>query len=522
MNFTNIGIRTKLYLGFGAMVAIVIVLVGVAYASFARFSQANDLNACSEEMIKQVSGMLESLANIQTATRGYALTGTEEFLTPMQEGKKSFGARLEKAKVLAPDHPQQLERLKKLQEEQQKWLKAAIEPVLKMRRGVTAGVIEFESLVQFEQGGRGERSMNAMRTMIAEITNAERALLEQRSQEVASLHKLTNSILMGGGAITAALAIILSTLLIRSIMIPLNQAVRVAQTVATGDLTSDIVVMSKDETAQLLKALKEMNGNLANIVIQVRSGTDAIATASKEIAAGSTNIASRTESQASSLEETTSAIEQLTDMVKQNALNAQEANQLVIEASDHAVKGGEVVSHVVDTMGSIRDSSRKIVDIISVIDGIAFQTNILALNAAVEAARAGEQGRGFAVVATEVRGLAQRSAAAAKEIKQLISDSVEKVDAGSKFVDQAGATMSEIVNSFKRVTDIMGKIATSSKEQSSGIEEFNRSIGHIDEMTQQNAALVQETATAAECMQELAQGLTKMVGMFRLRSDVGS
>ena len=209
MNVANIGIRTKLYLGFGAVVVIVIVLVGVAYASFTRFSQANDLNARSQEMIKQAHIMLESLANIQTATRGYALTDTEEFLAPMLEGKKSFGDRLEKARLLAVDNPQQLERLQKLQEEQQKWLKAAIEPVLKMRRGVTAGVIEFESLVQFEQGGRGERSMNLMRMMLAEISDAETALLAQRSQDVAWLQKLTSSILIGGGVFAVVLATLL-------------------------------------------------------------------------------------------------------------------------------------------------------------------------------------------------------------------------------------------------------------------------------------------------------------------------
>ena len=519
MNFANFKIRTKLYFGFGAVVAILIILVAIAYASFARFSHANELNVRSQNMIKQAHDMLESLVNIQTGVRGYALTATEEFLAPMKEGKKLFNTGLEKAKFLAADNPQQLARLQKLQEEQQTWLKVAIDPVLKMRRGVTAGVIQFDSLVQFEQGGRGERSINAMRAMLAEISDAETALLAQRSREVASLRDLTDSILIGGGAIAAVLAVIISSLLIRNIANPLTEAVRVAQTVASGDLTSDIVVKSKDETAQLFKALQEMNDNLENIALQVRAGTEAIAAATSQIAAGSVNISARIESQANSLQEAASSIGHLTDMVRQNAQSAKDANQVVITAANHAVKGEEVVGHVVDTMGSIKDCSHKIVDIISVIDGIAFQTNLLALNAAVEAARAGEQGRGFAVVAAEVRGLAQRSAAAAKEIKMLIGDSVEKVDIGSKLVDQAGVTMSEVMGTFKRVTAIMSEIVASSQEQSSSIEEFSRTINHIDEMTQQNAALVEETAAATESMQEQAQSLTRMVGMFRLKGN---
>ncbi|HEY8606887.1 MAG TPA: methyl-accepting chemotaxis protein, partial [Noviherbaspirillum sp.] len=241
-----------------------------------------------------------------------------------------------------------------------------------------------------------------------------------------------------------------------------------------------------------------------------------IGVASREIASGNADLSSRTESQASSLEETASSMEELTSTVKQNAENARQANQLVVSASDVALRGGEVVGQVVQTMASIKDSSRKIVDIIGVIDGIAFQTNILALNAAVEAARAGEQGRGFAVVAAEVRSLAQRSAGAAKEIKSLIGDSVEKVDAGSNLVDVAGKTMGEIVTSVKHVADIMNEISAASQEQSSGIEEVNRAIAQMDEMTQQNAALVEQAAAAADSMQTQAAALAQAVAVFRV------
>ncbi|WP_295758837.1 methyl-accepting chemotaxis protein [Undibacterium sp.] len=310
--------------------------------------------------------------------------------------------------------------------------------------------------------------------------------------------------------------VLLGYWLIASISKPLSYAVRIAQNIALGDLTQKIQVESRDETGHLLEALADMNTHLVQTVSEVRNGTDTIATASAQIAAGNLDLSSRTEQQASSLEETASAMEELTSTVKQNADNAGQANQLVVAANDYAVQGQAVVGEVVQTMGSIKDSSRKIVDIIGVIDGIAFQTNILALNAAVEAARAGEQGRGFAVVASEVRNLAQRSASAAKEIKSLIDDSVSKVDAGSGLVDSAGATMSQIVTSVKQVADIMSEIAAASHEQSDGIEQVNLAVMQMDETTQQNAALVEQAAAAAASMQNQAANLAETVSVFKL------
>lgn len=316
------------------------------------------------------------------------------------------------------------------------------------------------------------------------------------------------------GALAAGFA--LAVFMARVIATPLTIAVGVARQVAAGDLTADIRPASKDETGELMSSLKEMNDSLLDIVSQVRSGTETISTASSEIAAGNLDLSSRTEQQAGSLEETASAMEELTSTVKQNADNARQANQLAVSASEVAIAGGNVVSKVVNTMGSINDSSRKIVDIISVIDGIAFQTNILALNAAVEAARAGEQGRGFAVVASEVRSLAQRSSAAAKEIKVLIDDSVAQVNVGSKLVEEAGNTMTEVVNSVKRVTDIVGEITSASQEQSDGIGQINLAITQMDEVTQQNAALVEEAAAAAQSLQDQAEKLSEVVSIFKL------
>ncbi|HEU0264684.1 MAG TPA: methyl-accepting chemotaxis protein [Geobacterales bacterium] len=305
----------------------------------------------------------------------------------------------------------------------------------------------------------------------------------------------------------------------RSITVPLSQAVAVAEQVASGDLTSDIEVTSHDETGQLLLALKKMNDGLEAMVSEVRESSDAIASATQQIATGNSDLSQRTEEQASALEETASSMEELTSTVHQNKENAQHANQLALSANEVAAKGGEVIRRVVTTMQSISDSSKRIVDIISVIDGIAFQTNILALNAAVEAARAGQQGRGFAVVAGEVRNLAQRSAAAAKEIKGLISDSVNKVEEGTREVNHAGATIEELITSVKRVTDIMAEITAASVEQSSGIEQVNTAITQMDQVTQQNAALVEEAASAAEAMEDQAQSLVQLMSRFKVAED---
>ncbi|SNS91854.1 methyl-accepting chemotaxis protein [Noviherbaspirillum humi] len=364
-----------------------------------------------------------------------------------------------------------------------------------------------------------EKLVPALRSYIETVEATleyQQHLAEEAHVKVKSIEQSSVNIVLLISLFALGLGALLSWLISRSILVPLNKAVSVARTVASGDLTSRIEVQSADETGQLLQALKDMNDSLTSIVGEVKRSSDTIATASVQIASGNQDLSSRTEQQAASLEETASSMEELTSTVKQNADNARQANQLAISASDVAVKGGEVVGQVVDTMSAITESSRKIVDIIDTIDGIAFQTNILALNAAVEAARAGEQGRGFAVVAAEVRSLAQRSAAAAKEIKGLIDNSVEKVDIGSRLVEQAGTTMDEVVSSIRRVSDIVGEIAAASQEQSTGIEQVNLAIGQMDQVTQQNAALVEEAAAATESMQDQVRSLARSVGAFNL------
>jgi methyl-accepting chemotaxis protein-1 (serine sensor receptor) len=354
-----------------------------------------------------------------------------------------------------------------------------------------------------------QQQMNDLIQLQMDVSKAE---YEQSQARYSSSRIIAIAAIALGLLVGAAMAVSLISGITRS----LAEALKLARSVAEGDLTQRVDIRSNDELGQLLHALRTMNDKLVGIVTQVRHGTDTIATASSQIAAGNMDLSSRTEQQASSLEETASSMEELTSTVRQNADNARQANQMAAAASSIAVKGGEVVTQVVSTMESIRASSGKIVDIIAVIDGIAFQTNILALNAAVEAARAGEQGRGFAVVASEVRSLAQRSGAAAKEIKGLIDTSVEKVDAGSLLVGQAGKTMQEIVVSVAKVTDVMAEIMAASQEQSAGIEQVNQAVSQMDQVTQQNAALVEEAAAAAQSLQEQADSLAKEVSVFRL------
>ncbi|HEX8407196.1 MAG TPA: methyl-accepting chemotaxis protein [Duganella sp.] len=353
------------------------------------------------------------------------------------------------------------------------------------------------------------------------LSDASAARAQANEADVASGLRTTTLVMLGALLVAVVIGVAVGMTLVRTISQPLGEATAIASRVAEGDLTGHITVRGDNEIGKLMAALDKMKANLAGIVAEVRSSTDTISSASGQIAAGNMDLSQRTADQAGSLEKTASSMEELTSTVRQNADNARQANLLAVSASEVAVRGGDVVAQVVDTMGSINASSRKIVDIIGVIDGIAFQTNILALNAAVEAARAGEQGRGFAVVASEVRNLAQRSAGAAKEIKELIGDSVSKVDSGARLVDQAGVTMREIVSSIHSVTNIMGEITQASQEQTAGLDQINQAIGQMDAITQQNVALVEEAAAAAGSLQDQAGVLSKVVGVFHLDAAPG-
>ena len=387
---------------------------------------------------------------------------------------------------------------------------------LSTRLGVGFGVVLLLMMALVVVGIAGLDALQEQVRVLAEMQGAQAKAAALAAEQGAGG---TRKLMIGLGLLALLAGMGFTYGLVRSIVRPLEEAIYIAETVTSGDLSQEFSTERGGEFGRLLLSMGEMEDTLTDLVTRIKASADLILVVSKEIASGNQDLSSRTEEQASSLEETAASMEELSSTVKQNADNARQANQLAVSASSVAVRGGSVVSQVVDTMGAINASSRKIVDIIGVIDGIAFQTNILALNAAVEAARAGEQGRGFAVVAAEVRNLAQRSAAAAKEIKVLIDDSVEKVEAGGKQVSEAGKTMDEIVDSVKRVTDIMGEITTASQEQTSGIEQINQAIAQMDQVTQQNAALVEEAAAAAASLQEQASGLSQVVSVFKLDDE---
>jgi len=509
----NLKLGTRLAGGFAVLLAMILTMCIVGLVSLA------NINA-SVETVTQRSLIKERLINDWARNIQTGVTRTTAIAKSADASLAGFFAEEAATSTRNSSALQQkIEPMIESPEERQLWegIGKSRAEYLRTRDGIfkakQEGNVEAASKIFTQE------FLPATRQFIDQITklsNLQRADIDAQGAGIEKAYGAANFWMIAIGSLAVVSGLLLAVLLTRGITRPLSQAVRVARTVAANDLTSNINVTSRDEIGQLMQALQSMNATLVGTVARIRTGVDSIASASGEIAAGNTDLSSRTEQQAASLEETAASMEELSSTVKQNADSAKQANQLAAAASDTASRGGATVSEVVSTMSAISASSVKIADIVSVIDGIAFQTNILALNAAVEAARAGEQGKGFAVVAAEVRTLAQRSAQAAKEIKVLIEDTVSKIRHGSGSAERAGATMQEIVSSVQRVTDIMGEIAAASAEQADGIEQVNRAVSQMDEVTQQNAALVEEAAAAAGSMQDQAAELTRAVSAFKL------
>jgi methyl-accepting chemotaxis protein len=519
MNLSNMKVGMRLGLGFALVLVLMVILTVVGVVRMAQIQNRLDHvvtvnNVVTRLVVDMRNNVSERVTSLRTLTLMTDPADMEPELTRFKEQTGKYDALQAK---LADKFSVEASAEEK-----------ALLGQIKDAEGVAMPAIAKASALYL-----ANNAMDATRVMVKEIRPAQKKWLEALDQLASMEDKQNNQTQNDAEAqfasarnfmlilltLAVGMGVAAATVITRGLLKQLGAepgyTSKIATSIAEGDLSIAIDTKASDR-GSLLSEMKQMRNSLVDIVSQVRRGTQTITTASREIAAGNTDLSSRTELQASSLEKTASAMEELTSTVKQNADNAREANQLAATASDVARKGGEVVSQVVGTMGEINSSAGKIADIIGVIDGIAFQTNILALNAAVEAARAGEQGRGFAVVASEVRNLAQRSAAAAKEIKTLIGDSVEKIGRGSKLVGQAGVTMDEVVDSVKRVTNIMSEIANASAEQSAGIEQVNLSIIEMDGMTQQNAALVEQAAAAFQSLQDQAAELQRVVSIFKL------
>ncbi|HEY0846480.1 MAG TPA: methyl-accepting chemotaxis protein [Noviherbaspirillum sp.] len=516
MNLNNLKVSQRLALGFGVVIALLLVNVligGLRLNELSdklveviddRYPKTVLLNEIQDETNLQARSLRNLLLLTDEAEWKKELERIPEATRKINESIRVLEQqiRTEKGKVL----------LKKLDDTHRAY-DAARDTVIKL---AGEGRKDEATAMLFTEIRPLQRAMFAA---IEEMIVFQADLMKASGAEARSAVETGIMLLLAMGILATLLGGVAGWLITRSLTKQLGgepgYAMTVMNRISQGDLTASIRTKEGDH-ASLLAAIKQMQDSLARIVADVRTGTDTIATASNQIAAGNMDLSARTEQQAGSLEETASSMEELTSTVRQNADNARQANQLAVSASEVAMKGGTVVTQVVDTMSAINESSRKIVDIIAVIDGIAFQTNILALNAAVEAARAGEQGRGFAVVAAEVRNLAQRSAGAAKEIKALIGDSVEKVESGTRLVDEAGSTMQAVVDSIRRVTDIMGEITAASAEQTAGIEQINQAVAQMDQVTQQNASLVEEAAAASQALQNQAAHLAQAVSVFRI------
>jgi methyl-accepting chemotaxis protein len=520
----DLTVGKRLGAAFGCVVLMSIVASLIVFIGFRQVVDAAHWNIHSAEVLRTSDAVLTNMLNMETGVRGFVASGDEKFLDPYAQGKENIGKSLDALKALTADNASQQERMAALYSLYEK-AHAVHEQLISMRRAVTAQTTPQDALTKYFGEAHDKEFMDAFRAKLAEFDKAESDLQVERSARVTTLEHFVAVIVFAAGLAIALVSSLLGVFITRSIVKALggepHAASEVTRRISTGDLSRPMSIATGDTTS-VMAGLETMRSRLGETVAQIRSVAGSIATAAQEIASGNVDLSARTEKQASSLEQTAASMTQLTETVKRNADNAREANTLATRATDKADAGNVAVQEMVQTIVEISDRSTKISEITGTIEGIAFQTNILALNAAVEAARAGEQGRGFAVVASEVRSLAQRSAAAAKEIKDLIASSVTMIQGSAQQATDVGTTMGEVRQAIKQVSDIVGEIAAASVEQSRGIEQVHLAVAQMDEVTQQNAALVEQAAAAAQSLEAQTESLDRSVSVFKVSPQAGA
>lgn len=501
----NMSIARKLQTGFGLMVLILLALVSASYLSFARLQQARALDIHTFEVLLELRGMMKSLVDRETGERGFLLTGGEEFLEPLREGRGTFDEHLAQARRLTSDNPHQQERLQRLQALNETWLNNYLEPMLALRRDVNEGRAEFSKLIEQVRAAKGKHFMDQMRSIEAELEEEEFELLKQRRAQTEALAAQLYAMLLGGGAVGVLLALLLSWVLARSITQPITQAVAITHQLAAGDLSIPITPQGRDEPAMMMMSLKEMVRKFAGVLGEARAASMALTSASEQVSSAAQTLSQGTNTQASSVEETSHNVQQINLSIDRTAKTSHELEKLALSGARDAEQSGQAVENTVQAMNSI-------VAQISIVDEIAYQTHLLALNAAIEAARAGEHGRGFAVVSSEVRKLSERSQKATQEIGALASSSL-------KIADRSGKLLATLVPAIQRTAGLMKEVSTACSEQATGATQISQSMLQIDQVTQRNAAAAEELSTTAEELASQAEALQQTMDFFRLGSE---
>ncbi|PKC30603.1 Tcp [Pantoea ananatis 15320] len=513
---SNTSIRTRLYIAFGAITLVMIVVCGLFYAGFGRVTQASQLNIHTYQVVEGLNKATENLLNMETGVRGFALNGKPQMLVPFNEGKQAFSRYIETTHQLTQDNPEQQKRLVDLENRQKAWLETYAQKVIDARERLNQGSLDQQRFFELFASGEGKVQMDAMRSVIESMIATEKSLLQARADELITERTKTRMTLTGGLVLSTAISLVLGLLISRSISRPLTLAVNTANTIARGDLTSVITVDRKDETGKLLAALANMQNHLRTLVSQIKDSAASVELAASEIAQGNTELSSRTEEQAAALQQTAASMEQITATVRNNTSVAESTASSARETESLTRASEKAVNEMSQTMHSISVSAAKVKEITAVIQSIAFQTNILALNAAVEAARAGEHGRGFAVVASEVRTLAQRSASSSREIGTLIEEAVSGVEKGVKAADNTAHSILKAASEVASLAQYMDGLALASVEQMQGVSQVSVAVTQMDSVTQSNAALVEQSASASQSLTEQARSLRVLTAAFQI------